>query len=79
MLLLRVLPLPVKVGFERSPNSKRVQREGVVCREGGEKTRIFLQDAVPVTMAEVECTKDVCYSEVWKDVLEHWKLVVFPL
>ena len=51
----------------------------MVSREGGEKTRIFLQDAVPVTMAEVECTEDFCSNEVWNDALEHWKLVVFPL
>ena len=30
-------------------------------------------------MAEVDFDEDICSSEVWKDILEHWKLLVFPL
>ena len=28
---------------------------------------------------EVDFAEDLYSSEVWKDILEHWKLLVFPL
>ena len=67
--------------FTKSPKGRRTH---LYRPNGAGKVRvdwIFLQDAVPVTMAEVDFTEDFCSisSKVSKDVLKHWKLLEFPL